>query len=120
MTPTPSQLRLCAYLMEHPEVPWQWSKPDGKLGWFTSTSSSPWRVLGNGCSLRINPDYSPAPTPRYSREGKTLLILHNHNCDQFGIITGESPEHLWFTRHGGYFKLSKDSGEVETLKPSEF
>lgn len=60
------------------------------------------------------------PHPKYSREGKHLLILHNQDCDQFGDITGESPEHLWFTRHGGYFKLSKESGEVETLKPAEF
>lgn len=58
--------------------------------------------------------------PKYSREGKRLLILHNESCDQFGDITGESPEHLWFTRHGGYYKLSKESGEVETLKQPEF
>lgn len=58
--------------------------------------------------------------PKYSREGKRLLILHNQDCDQFGDITGESPEYLWFTRHGGYFKMEKATGEVETLKPAEF
>lgn len=56
----------------------------------------------------------------WSREGKTLLILHNQDCDLFCLITGESPQHLWFSRHGGYFKMEKATGEVETLKPAEF
>lgn len=56
----------------------------------------------------------------WSRESKTLLILHNQDCDQFGDITGESPQYLWFSCHGGYFKMEKDTGEVETLKPAEF
>jgi hypothetical protein len=118
MTPTPDQLRLCAYLMEHPEVPWQW-RYGGDAQWNDQASYRVWMPLFDGQEIRIHPEYNP-PTPRYSREGKTLLILHNHDCDQFGVITGESPEHLWFSRHGGYFKLSKDSGEVETLKPAEF
>ncbi len=125
MTPTPEQLRLCAFLMENPGVPWQHARAGTPEKWDTAFSSKScfmdaFDALKHGVSIRIHPDYYPAPTPRYSREGKTLLILHNHDCDQFGIITGESPEHLWFTRHGGYFKLSKDSGEVETLKPAEF
>jgi hypothetical protein len=126
MTPTPDQLRLCAYLMEHPEVPWQWNMianrfKDGEVvRWTTSTEWTPWDAITNDRALRIHPNYAPPTSLRYSLEGKDLLILHNHDCDQFGVITGESPEHLWFTRHGGHFKLSKDSGEVETLKPAEF
>jgi hypothetical protein len=107
--------------MEHPEVPWQWKYDhEDDSCWTTPTQWGPWNAITPDRLLRIFPDYAPPTSHRYSREGKTLLILHNHNCYQFGIITGESPEHLWFTRHGGYFKLSKDSGEVETLKPAEF
>lgn len=120
MKPSPDQLRLCAYLMENPEVPWRFKDKRGR--WRDDIGcSTPFGLMAAGGELVTEHDYFLAtPRPKYSREGKTLLILHNQDCDQFGDITGESPSHLWFTRHGGYFKLSKESGEVETLKPAEF
>ena len=115
---TPTQLRLAAYLMEHPEVPWEWESK--QHGFVYVAGVSPLDAIADRRMIRVHPDYCQGDVTRYSREGKTLLILHNESCDQFGDITGESPEHLWFTRHGGYFKLSKESGEVETLKQPEF
>lgn len=120
MNPSPEQLRLCAYLMENPEVPWRFKDKRGKWRNDIGNSTAFGLMAAGGELATESACLHCNPHPKYSREGKTLLILHNHDCDQFGDITGESPSHLWFTRHGGYFKLSLESGEVETLKSAEF
>lgn len=127
MTPSPDQLRICAHLLEHPEESYEFSsgvENDGKLTWYEAPSNvDPWRFLQAGNLLRgVEPSdlHLERSDAKYSREGLTLLILHLHDCDQYGVIDAESPDHLWFSRHGGYYKLSKDTGEVETLKEAEF
>jgi hypothetical protein len=122
MNPSPEQLELTALLLRNPLLRWEYRNlhDDGGVWHKCGITFGPWHRLSQGCLLRLDPDFSPKPEPKWSIHKTVPTLLEYKDADgatKFGAIQKQDEERVWFFNFGSAHVLDKETGEVTRLDP---